>query len=69
MLIRARRLRHWLIALSIGGSSLIATGCDARTSESILSGLQSATTTLLDALLDAAFQALAEDETPPVTTV
>lgn len=49
--------------------SLLGTGCDAAQQNSVLDALSNSTTTLLDALVDAAIQALKQDHSAPVTTV
>ena len=56
-----RRIMHAVAALAVGGSAFQLSGCDAAVRQTILTGLQTTSTTLSASLITAFFQSLADD--------
>lgn len=69
MKLRTARFRRIAAATSVGGLTFLAAGCDPESRSAVLSALESSTSTLLNAFLDAAIQSLEPEEEPPITTV
>jgi hypothetical protein len=57
----------WLT--TVGGSALLLTGCDTTARDTLLSGAQNATGTLLTAVLSAIFENLKSQGTDTTTSV
>jgi hypothetical protein len=53
-----RRGRGWLVAATIGGSVLVLQGCDPNVRSTVLSGVESASTTLFTTFIQGFFQSL-----------
>ena len=65
-----RRGRIWLVAASLGGTPLVLEGCDANVRDTVLTGVEGASTTLFTTFIQAFFQSLTEEEDPnSVTTI
>ena len=64
------RGRLWLLSAASGGGLLVLEGCDANVRDTVLTGVESATTTLFTTFINAFFESVltAEDE-GTVTTV
>jgi hypothetical protein len=64
------RGRIRLLSMVSGGSLLVLSGCDPTVRDTVLSGVEGATTTLITTFIQAFFQSvLAPDEEGTVTTV
>ena len=64
---RRTRVIRAMMAIAIGGSAFQAGGCDATVRNTLLAGLQSTTTTLTTALIQAFFLTLQDDTTSTPT--
>lgn len=62
------RARTWTLALATGGSALALEGCNANVRDTVLGGVEAATTGLITTFIQAFFETLA-DEPEDVTTV
>lgn len=58
-----RRLMRAVAALAIGGSAFQLSGCDTAVRDTILTGLETTSTTLSASLITAFFQSLANNPT------
>lgn len=56
------RLVRSIMALAIGGSALQVSGCDPAVRDTLLVGLESTTSALVDTLISAFFISLQDDE-------
>jgi hypothetical protein len=64
------RGRIWLLSAVSGGSLLVLSGCDPTVRDTVLAGLQGATTTLVTTFIQAFFESvLAPEDEGTVTTV
>jgi hypothetical protein len=64
------RGRIWLLSTISGGGLLVLGGCDPTVRDTVLSGVESATTTLMTTFITAFFETvLAPEEEDTVTTV
>jgi hypothetical protein len=63
-----RRGRGWLLAMSMGGAFVLG-GCDPAVRDTVLSGVQSASTGLVTTFIAAFFESLAAEEEEAATTV
>ena len=59
----------WLLTLASGGGLLVLEGCDDTVRETVLGGVESASTTLLTTFLNAFFESVVSDTDNTVTTV
>jgi len=59
----------WLGGLLLGGTVFQAGGCDEEVKGTIFSGVQTATTNLVSAFINALFLSIAPEEEPAITTV
>ena len=60
---RWRRLIRFAMAVAVGGSAFQLSGCDPAVRSTILSGLQTTTTSLTNTLITAFFLSLDDDGT------
>ena len=64
------RGRIWLLSAVSGGGLLVLSGCDPNVRDTVLAGVESATTTLLTTFITAFFETvLAPEEEGTATTV
>ncbi|MEP0848159.1 MAG: hypothetical protein HRF50_15220 [Phycisphaerae bacterium] len=68
-----RRLIHssriWFYSLAAGGTAFVLEGCDPNVRDTVLGGVEGATTSLISTFIAAFFQSLAAEEDTTVTTV
>ena len=62
------RYRRWILAVATGGAFVLS-GCDPNVRNTVLSGVEGATTTILTAFVQAFFQSLNDDNDNTPTTV
>ncbi len=63
------RARLWFYGAAAGGSVLVLEGCDPNVRDTVLGGVEGATTSLFSTLIMAFFESLAAEEDDAVTTV
>ena len=64
------RGRIWLLSAVSGGSLLVLSGCDPTVRDTVLSGVEGATTTLITTFIQAFFESvLSPEDEGTVTTV
>lgn len=55
------KVMRWAMALAVGGSAFQLSGCDPTVRDTVLTGLESTTTSLADTLIAAFFISLQDD--------
>lgn len=64
-----QRVIRFVTALAVGGSAFQLSGCDPEVRSTLLTGLETTTTSLGTALIQAFFLSLDDDNTDGMTTV
>ncbi len=62
------RYRRWALAVATGGAFVLS-GCDPNVRDTVLSGVEGATTTIVTAFVQAFFQSLNDNNDNTPTTV
>ncbi|MDX2198139.1 MAG: hypothetical protein SF069_04110 [Phycisphaerae bacterium] len=60
------RMRSWIMLASMGGTTLVLDTCNPAVRDTVLGGVEAASTSLTTTLIQAFFEGLAEDEENPV---
>jgi len=63
------RGRIWLLSAVSGGGLLVLNGCDTTVRDTVLSGVEGATTTLMTTFIQAFFQSVLTEDEGAATTV